>query len=53
MIIYDDLLMMVAKEGNTYISTGMSTMEDIEKAVEILEKKIVHLNLCIQYQNIQ
>ena len=40
MIIYDDLLMMVAKEGkHTYISTGMSTMEDIEKAVEIFRKE--------------
>jgi N-acetylneuraminate synthase len=36
MIVYDDLLRMVAKEGkHTFISTGMTTYEDIDKAVEI------------------
>jgi N-acetylneuraminate synthase len=36
MIVYDDLLKMVAKEGkHTFISTGMSTHEDIQNAVAI------------------
>ena len=36
MLIYEDLLKMVAKEGkHTFISTGMSTMDDIQKAVDI------------------
>ena len=41
MIVYDDLLRMVAKEGrHTFISTGMTTYEDIDKAVQIfLEEK--------------
>jgi N-acetylneuraminate synthase len=40
MIIYDDLLRMVAKEGkHTFISTGMSTMEDIRKAVSIFKEE--------------
>ena len=41
MIVYEDLLRMIAKEGrHTFISTGMTTYEDIDKAVEIfLEEK--------------
>ena len=36
MIVYEDLLKMVASEGkHTFISTGMSTYEDIDKAVKI------------------
>jgi N-acetylneuraminate synthase len=36
MIVYDDLLKMVAKEGkHTFISTGMSTHENIQNAVGI------------------
>ncbi|MBL79409.1 MAG: N-acetylneuraminate synthase [Nitrosomonadaceae bacterium] len=36
MIVYDDLLRVVAKEGkHTFISTGMSTHENIQNAVEI------------------
>lgn len=36
MIVYEDLLRMVAKEGkHTFISTGMATLEDIQKAVDI------------------
>ena len=39
MIVYEDLLEMVAKEGkHTFISTGMTTFEDIEKAVNIFRK---------------
>jgi N-acetylneuraminate synthase len=39
MIIYEDLLMMVAKEGkHTFISTGMTTYKDIDKAVEIFRE---------------
>lgn len=36
MIVYEDLLRMVAEEGkHTFISTGMSTETDIERAVKI------------------
>lgn len=36
MIVYEDLLREVASEGrHTFISTGMSTVEDIDRAVEI------------------
>ena len=36
MIVYDDLLKLVASEGkHTFISTGMTTEEDITKAVDI------------------
>jgi N-acetylneuraminate synthase len=36
MIVYEDLLKMIAKEGkHTFISTGMTTYEDIHKAVDI------------------
>ena len=39
MIVYEDLLKMVAKEGkHTFISTGMTTYEDIDKAVDIFKK---------------
>ena len=39
MIVYDDLLKMIAEEGkHTFISTGMTTYEDIEKAVSIFTK---------------
>jgi N-acetylneuraminate synthase len=39
MIVYGDLLKMVAKEGkHTFISTGMTTYDDIQKAVEIFRK---------------
>jgi len=38
MLTNEDLLRLVAKEGKyTFISTGMSTMEDIEKAVTIFQ----------------
>ena len=40
MIIYEDLLKMVAKEGkHTFISTGMSTLENIKKAVDIFRNE--------------
>jgi N-acetylneuraminate synthase len=36
MIVYEELLKMVAKEGkHTFISTGMTTYKDIQKAVDI------------------
>ena len=36
MIVHQDLLRMVAEEGkHTFISTGMSTYQDIQKAVDI------------------
>jgi N-acetylneuraminate synthase len=36
MIVYKDLLEMIAKEGkHTFISTGMTTYDDIQKAVDI------------------
>jgi len=38
MIVYEELLKMVANEGkHTFISTGMSTLEDITNAVEIFK----------------
>ena len=38
MIVYQDLLKLIASEGkHTFISTGMSTYEDISKAVEIFK----------------
>ena len=39
MLVNEDLLEMVASEGkHTFISTGMSTFEDIDKAVEIFNQ---------------
>jgi N-acetylneuraminate synthase len=36
MIVYEDLLKMIAREGKyTFISTGMTTYDDIQKAVDI------------------
>ena len=36
MIVYEDLLKMIAEEGrHTFISTGMSTEDDIRRAVDI------------------
>ena len=41
MIVYEDLLRMIAKEGkHTFISTGMTTYDDIQRAVDIfIEEK--------------
>jgi N-acetylneuraminate synthase len=40
MIVYEDLLRMIAEEGkHTFISTGMTTYSDIEKAVNIFREK--------------
>lgn len=40
MIVYEDLLRMIAKEGkHTFISTGMTTYNDIEKAVNIFKEE--------------
>ena len=39
MIVYEDLLKMVAKEGrHTFISTGMTTYDDIQRAVDIFRE---------------
>jgi N-acetylneuraminate synthase len=39
MIVYTDLLEMIAREGrHTFISTGMSTYKDIQNAVDIFRK---------------
>jgi N-acetylneuraminate synthase len=39
MIVYEDLLKMIAKEGkHTFISTGMTTYDDIQKAVNIFKE---------------
>jgi N-acetylneuraminate synthase len=39
MIVYEDLLKMVAKEGkHTFVSTGMTTYDDIQAAVDIFRK---------------
>mgnify|MGYP006143429293 CR=1 FL=1 len=54
MIVYDELLHMVAKEGkHTFISTGMTSYEDIQNAVDIFKKENVHLSLCILYRHTQ
>jgi len=40
MMVYEDLLKLVAAEGrHTFISTGMSTLEEIDRAVEIFKNK--------------
>ena len=40
MIIYEDLLKMIAKEGkHTFISTGMTTYDDIKKAIDIFRSE--------------
>jgi len=40
MIVYEDLLRMVAREGrHTFISTGMTTYDDIDKAVNIFKEE--------------
>jgi len=40
MIVYEDLLRMIAEEGkHTFISTGMTTYDDIQKAVDIFREK--------------
>jgi N-acetylneuraminate synthase len=40
MIVYEDLLKMIAKEGkHTFISTGMTTYDDIQKAVDIFNEE--------------
>ena len=40
MIVYTDLLRLVAKEGkHTFISTGMSTYDDIQNAINIFKEE--------------
>tara|TARA_B100000579_G_C22835826_1_gene858663 strand:+ start:101 stop:943 length:843 start_codon:yes stop_codon:yes gene_type:complete len=46
MIVYEDLLKKVASEGkHTFISTGMTTEEDITKAVEVFQNANCHFEL--------
>ena len=45
MIVHTELLKEIASEGkHTFISTGMTTYDDIDKAVDIFKKAIAHLN---------
>ena len=54
MIVDEDFLKAVSKEKHTFISTGMSTKENIDNAVKIFrEKIIVPLSLCIVSQHIR
>ncbi len=40
MIVYEDLLRVIAKEGkHTFISTGMTTYDDIQNAVDIFKEE--------------
>jgi len=40
MIVYEDLLRLIAKEGkHTFISTGMTTYDDIQNAVDIFKEE--------------
>ena len=46
MIVYDELLKMIADEGkHTFISTGMTTYNDIQNAVDIFRKAKCHFEL--------
>lgn len=46
MIVYEDLLRMVANEGkHTFISTGMTTYDDIQKAVDIFTQSDCQFDL--------
>jgi len=57
MLTYDDLLESVASEGkHTFISTGMSTMDEIEKAVNIFKVsncpfELMHCNSTYPMEN--
>lgn len=57
LLTYDDLLEEVAKEGKyTFISTGMSTMEEISHAVEVFRKhncpfELMHCNSTYPMKN--
>ncbi len=57
MLIHEKLLQVVSKEGkHTFISTGMSTMKDIEKAVKIFRKEkcsfeLLHTNSSYPMKN--
>ena len=57
LLTYDKLLEMVAKEGkHTFISTGMSTMEEIKHAVKIFRKhdcsfELMHCNSTYPMKN--
>ena len=57
LLTYDDLLEEVSKEGkHTFISTGMSTMAEIEKAVNIFRKnncpfELMHTNSTYPMKN--
>ena len=47
---YNFLNQVALRKKHTFISTGMSTVENIKNAVNIFKKMIVLLNLCIAYQ---
>lgn len=57
LLTYDDLLEVVAREGkHTFISTGMSTMEEINHAVEVFRKhncpfELMHCNSTYPMKN--
>lgn len=57
MLVNTELLEMVAKEGKyTFVSTGMSTMDEIDKAVEVFKKydcpyELVHCNSTYPMKN--
>jgi len=54
MIVYEDLLKMVAKEGkHTFISTGMCTYDDIQKAVDIFRDEDCSFELMHTVSTIQ
>ena len=45
MIVYEDLLRKVASERkHTFISTGMTTYDDIQKAVDIFRKQMINIS---------
>jgi len=46
MIVYEDLLRMIAKEGkHTFVSTGMTNYDDIQKAVDIFREECCSFEL--------
>ena len=54
MLTNNELINEVAKEKkHTFISTGMHTIDEISKVVEVFKNMIVHSNLCIQSAPIQ
>ena len=54
MLTHEELLNKIADEKKfTFISTGMSTEKEIDKAVKIFkDKKVAHIHYCIVIQHI-